>query len=284
VTLVDDPPTAFKSHLVPFVTQWGTDPLFLGAPVASSLTPLPKHFANVKAKVFLFTPPGSAFDARHWDRVVAAFDVEFDPPDSTQPARAANPQRDPHNGRWYCDLELAAGTAYMPFIRLALVRLQPNASPADFFLWPDGRVSEVVLADFAQLSPDRSASVVADPVNASRISVTVSGPSYADNTATDATARPPPIVTVDTQIDIGEPGTPVWISTGSTELARVPGDPTASRWQGSAALPVGRGTRPLRLLLREYERLPADSPARDDIDAMTVVIARRLVYGDVLPL
>lgn len=51
-------------------------------------------------------------------------------------------------GRWYCDLEIDAGPAYMPFVRLALVRYQPHALP-------EAKVSPVVMAEFAQLLPRR---------------------------------------------------------------------------------------------------------------------------------
>jgi hypothetical protein len=54
---------------------------------------------------------------------------------------------------WYCDIELGnALTAYMPFIRLALVRYQPNAMETV-------KISKVVLTDFAQVLPSRQVSV-----------------------------------------------------------------------------------------------------------------------------
>jgi hypothetical protein len=51
---------------------------------------------------------------------------------------------------WYCDIEIAAGSSYMPFVRLALARYQPNALP-------DAKLSAIVLADFAQVLPRRRA-------------------------------------------------------------------------------------------------------------------------------
>lgn len=51
---------------------------------------------------------------------------------------------------WYCDIEIATGASYMPFVRLALARYQPNA----LF---DAKLSPIVLADFAQLLPVRRA-------------------------------------------------------------------------------------------------------------------------------
>ncbi|MGB3429858.1 MAG: hypothetical protein WBA53_16970 [Burkholderiaceae bacterium] len=49
---------------------------------------------------------------------------------------------------WYADLEIDAGASYNPFVRLALVRLQPHSLPAC-------ALSEVVHTQFAQLLPMR---------------------------------------------------------------------------------------------------------------------------------
>ena len=55
----------------------------------------------------------------------------------------------------------ADGPTYVPFVRLALVRYQPHALD-------DARISRVVLAGFAQLTPDRVATVTADPHHPAR--------------------------------------------------------------------------------------------------------------------
>jgi hypothetical protein len=56
---------------------------------------------------------------------------------------------------WYCDIELDPGLTYMPFVRLALVRYQPNALPT-------ARISKVVLSDFAQVLSRRRLRVTRD--------------------------------------------------------------------------------------------------------------------------
>ena len=67
---------------------------------------------------------------------------------------------------WYCDIELNPLTTYMPFVRLALVRYQPNSI--------DGaKISKVILADFAQVLPNRRATVKIDGNN---ITAALSGP------------------------------------------------------------------------------------------------------------
>jgi hypothetical protein len=49
---------------------------------------------------------------------------------------------------WYCDIEIAIGAAYYPFIRLALARYQPASSPG-------AHLSNVVLSDIISVAPDR---------------------------------------------------------------------------------------------------------------------------------
>ncbi len=67
---------------------------------------------------------------------------------------------------WYCDIELNPGVSYMPFVRLALVRYQPNALPS-------ARISKVVLSDFAQVLPRRRLKVSR---TANDLSIALHGP------------------------------------------------------------------------------------------------------------
>lgn len=61
---------------------------------------------------------------------------------------------------WYCDLELSTGARYAPFIRLALVRYQPN-SLVDGLEGQLGNVhvSSVITAEIVQTAPDRTLTV-----------------------------------------------------------------------------------------------------------------------------
>jgi hypothetical protein len=73
---------------------------------------------------------------------------------------------DPVRKLWYCDLVIRPGTAYFPFVRLALARYQPHSIP--------GRhLSSVVMASFQQLAPDRVATVT--PELGGRVRVQVHG-------------------------------------------------------------------------------------------------------------
>lgn len=118
---------AIEAALLPFVTQWGRDPVWdSGVPSAMSrVTDFPAAVAD--ENVGLLEMPGTAV------RVVG-HRVHFDA----------------QRKLWYGDIELNPGTTYMPFVRLALVRYQPNALS-------DAKISKVVLAEFAQVLPRRRA-------------------------------------------------------------------------------------------------------------------------------
>ena len=71
---------------------------------------------------------------------------------------------------WYSDIQMNFGDSYYPFVRLALVRYQPNSINGAF-------VSRMVMADFVQLAPDRVATVTSgiDAGDQRKIGVTVVG-------------------------------------------------------------------------------------------------------------
>lgn len=126
-----DIPAAFQS----LVTQWGVDPFWD--------SPLPK----TRMKVSDF-PAAVA-----WDQVrLQEKSANGDPFVHVVGHRV---HWDDDRRLWYCDIELDPGTSYMPFVRLALVRYQPNALS-------EAHVSKVVLADFAQVLPRRRATIKVD--------------------------------------------------------------------------------------------------------------------------
>ncbi|MEM9551196.1 MAG: hypothetical protein AAGA05_08480, partial [Pseudomonadota bacterium] len=122
--------TDIPPEMQALVTQWGMDPLWD--------TALPK--TRTRASDFP-------------DRV------------TDEPVRLQERPNDPHvhvvghrvlwdsdRALWYCDITLDPGLSYMPFVRLALVRYQPNALAV-------ARISKVVLADFSQVLPRRRLTV-----------------------------------------------------------------------------------------------------------------------------
>ena len=251
-TAASVPPAA-----VPFVTQWGTDPATGGPDLPTPLMPTPTQFTNAAAVVYGVRPaenPGPLF-------AVVAFDVQFEPPDPADPTAPADPAQHPHDGHWVADIDLDPGAAVFPFLRLALVRFQAVAVVESN---KDQRVSSVVLADFVQLAPSRSVSLVADAVSATSVLLTLDGAAF----ASADTMR----WSVQVQADCGPPGMPLWLDFGETALTpRVP---------APLNLPFPRDTRAMRVLVREYERRRADGLQREDIVSERTV--ERLVYSDVV--
>ncbi|HKX41759.1 MAG TPA: hypothetical protein VJO99_11410 [Burkholderiaceae bacterium] len=113
--------------MLPFVTQWGLDPLFD--------TALPKPLSRA-----------SDFSAR-----VASETLPLLEKNAQVHVVGHRVQWDDARKLWYCDIELDAGLrTYMPFVRLALARYQPNAIAGM-------KLSRVTLAEFAQVLPRRVA-------------------------------------------------------------------------------------------------------------------------------
>ena len=96
--------TSLDENLQPLVTQWGVDPIWLSqAPTESAATK--EHFIAPKAS-------GKATLAELAQPVsVVGYQPEFDL----------------ERKLWFADIELDIGPSYTPFVRLALVRFQPDS-------------------------------------------------------------------------------------------------------------------------------------------------------------
>jgi hypothetical protein len=194
---------------------------------------------------------------------------------------------------WYCDIDIDAGQSYYPFVRLALARFQPIS------VW-DAHLSRVVLADFAQLAPDRAASIAFD--DATTVRLTVTGPGYnatsasqeaqgqpvllpgsgSPATISEATAvasAPVPAGNV-VEVSVEEksdtvPGEELgWIPVANAGIEPARGRNRDMLWAGRITLPSPRGSKRYRLVIREYETFLADPAGRQ--------AGRRLVYADTL--
>jgi hypothetical protein len=135
--------TAIPKQMQELVTQWGLDPLWETA-LPSSRTRVTDFPARVTAEaVKLRERPSDAYvqvvgHRVHWDDT---------------------------RRLWYADIELNPGASYMPFVRLALVRYQPNALSS-------AKVSKVVLAEFSQVLPRRRAKLTR---NGAQVSLSLYG-------------------------------------------------------------------------------------------------------------
>lgn len=170
-----------------------------------------------------------------------------------------------HNRQlWYCDIEMDPGTAYFPFVRLALARYQVNAIPG-------AHLSPVVLADFAQLVPERLASVVVNPSNPTKATVSVAG----------VEGHAPPARTTIAEVTVEQsnpnvPGEIGWSPVPNTQPVALP-MVSDHQWAGEITLPPPGGVTQYRLIVKEYEVFTLSeegAPLRRE--------ERRLVYADVV--
>ncbi|MDB5076963.1 MAG: hypothetical protein JWO42_3142 [Chloroflexi bacterium] len=228
-----------------YCTEWGLDPIHLSADLPAAYTPSLSAFTSaVRTQTGL-----SLSDAPKRSASVAGHLVAFDP----------------DRRLWYSDITIAAGQAYFPFIRLALARYQP-------FSVDGAHLSPLVLADFMQLTPDRTATVTFDPVQPGTLQISVSGPVPFGSTNVvvaaieqQAADAPDPDLGWATASSQGAVVT-LHLQTHRTILARRRS--AVGTWSGSLQAPTSGGR--MRLVLREYESYPGDTER-------TTVLAKRNV-------
>lgn len=219
-------------HLRPFVTGWAGDPAFTDGSLGT-VVPQPSHVTGnpvVSEVVTLPDLPDVAAGAKQV-RVVEL-----------------NPSWDADRQLYYGEVEFAPpGSAYFPFIRLALCRFQPHGLT-------DLRMSPVRLLDFAQLAPDRSVSLTYP--SATQVAVTVVGCSYLQSFSS-ARRGGQVRVTVEWR-DPAIDGELAWTAIGGAQLT--PGvpwakDPSRTAWTGTVSLPAPHSDQQ-RLVVQEYESVP----------------------------
>ena len=160
---------------------------------------------------------------------------------------------------------------YSPFIRLALARYQPHALD-------DAKLSRVVLADFAQLTPDRALLVTSDPYHPRSLNVTISGPTplgprpvYPDfPPLRNPPTKPTRIVVTVQERDPAIAGDLGWrdaaagtavVSVDTDEQfreAQFPNSKYLALWSGRVQFTAVPKPQQYRLLIREYEYISAD--------------------------
>ena len=240
--------------LAPYVTRWGTDPIWSGA---GNLTqrPTPAHFpmrdlAFDGKTLSLPDLPGNYGAAF----AVAAHTVTFPKDDDSF-----------STGRCWCDIQLNLGASYTPFVRLAVARFQPSSIT-------DCHLSAVALTDFVQIAPHRSVTLA--PQAGNSVSVAIAGEAIGQAFGPSG-LLPANLfeVTVERRIP-GFPNEAGWEPVDATITPQTT-DPGVF-WQGTVTLPGGP-TGSHCLAIREYEQLPAD-------DTTLGTLGRRLVFADTIPL
>jgi hypothetical protein len=189
-------------------------------------------------------------------------------------------QFDEERSLWYCDLELDPAQAYFPFIRLALARFQPDSVPG-------AHLSKVVVANFAQILPERNLVVTFNPANLSEINFTLSGVSFIQGYAGSG----PGVVEVTLEKkDLNLPEELGWEPVPNAAITLNPqragaGEVGTFIWKGTLKMPKGIQIKDYRLAVREYEIFDTD-----EIDKSARAVAavpkkyKRLVYAETIKL
>ncbi|MCL7491601.1 peptidoglycan-binding protein [Streptomyces sp. MCA2] len=241
VVLGEPPGGDPKSARDACVTLMGRDPIHRSAPV---FAPTPEMFTNAErqsGKLSLSTPSGPL------PVTVVGFTPQFEA--GTPKSDEDSDEDKDKTGRWFCDLDLDTGDACLPFVRLALVRYQPDSIPGAEIS------STVVLTDLVRTLPDRELRVT----RGDSLSVSLTGPSW------DPTGSLPPRITATLQrrnslVDDADLG---WVSLEDTTVQLTSVDAESSRtpfYTGQIPIPPGRRNGPLRLMVLETEGIRPDGP------------------------
>jgi hypothetical protein len=201
------------------------------------------------------------------------------------------PELDLVRNQWFVDVTVDMDklpNMYGPFVRLALVRFQPQSVET-------AHASKIVLAEFAQLAPDRELTVT---VSGNQVNVIVRGRGPEHGTPNRM------IIALDEGAGV-DPDELAWRPVGSPAgaadlgddlLTRVAGavaaatGPGGPRWEQTLQLPGPRGDRPLRVIVREVEFRPADrdgTTGQGEVPIVAADTARlipRIVYADAVRL
>ena len=232
-----------KDTVAPYVTQWGLDPVFKSANVPAQPTPACFPLAT-KSR----TDGKLSLDETTVHVDVAGHDVGFDE----------------DRKLWYCDIHVtdAHGNevkSYLPFIRLALARFQPYSVP-------DAHLSRVVLADYAQLAPNRHATVTGSGATSRTVTVVGRAPIGTHAHSTLESRMVAIIEEQDTRItDDALAWSPASGPTGFKNriamTASHSGKSDEVTWRASVLLPAGND-KPLRISFEEYERIDRTGEGR----------------------
>lgn len=246
----------------PYVTMWGTDPIWRSVPVNPPEYPFPEAFPSA-VEVMGDLPLLELPEDRKF--IAVGHQVEYDE----------------ERRLWFCDLELDSGQAYFPFIRLALARFQPDSVPG-------AHLSQVVVANFAQILPERNLVVTFNPSNLKEINVTLSGVSYIQGYAGSGPGE------VEAALENKKPNLPDELGWEPVKDAAVILKPQRSGatevgsfiWQGTLKLPSGLKIQDYRIAVREYELFDTDEvdKAARTVAAVTHKKYKRLVYAETIKL
>jgi hypothetical protein len=265
------------------LSQWGADPIWYRpqtglAPAGVGLAPLGIDHINLSSTAGIYTGVALAEGAGKVN--VATFVPNF------------NKDR----GLWYFDVGLNTDQAYFPFLRLALCRYQPGSinDPNDASGTTKLDASNVVLAEFVQLSATRTATVVNGGNGNYTVSVTgITAPNLTVPGASAAQAASGHTVTAEFQeAKTAQPDDIDWQTIGPvTTLAAASLSGTSVTYSAPLVFPsyaAISGTKH-RILVKEYEVFSTDPEAGVQqgvgvvqIGAAVRPYTQRIVYADAI--
>lgn len=283
-------PAANDAELTGLVSQWGSDPVWMSAPVG--------HRAALSLDHLLRT---SGLDDRPGDASPVGRPVTL--PLGTVPGAPEvvvlgyEPQYRPDRHLWYADVAITPGDTFWPFVRLAVARYQPSSVAGH-------HLSAPVTCDFVQLPPERTTSVSRTDVR--HVRVVLSGPvglrSWSGGRTTagpapvDATAALHASVaanrTVVARLQRRDPMLPTdlgWETVDAVEMiVRGHGTSLAEvAWVGTLTAPEDLPLRrpgsddDWRVTVEEWERLPGDPASlAPGVAGRQPVWEQRLVHAD----
>lgn len=231
------------------ITQWGLDPTWTTGPLAAVPSKDDFPLAVRSAETLTLQESPQQVD-------VSGHEVSFDA----------------DRRLWYCDIVVNNGATYQPFVRLALARFQPRSIQGV-------ELSHVTLADFAQLTADRTAALSADPSDLTRARLVVGGVAPEGPTRSLVSVRVERRV-AEVQSDLG------WATAPLSEVRviedlPVPSQPDSVLWSGSIVFGSVPAPGMYRVVVRELELLEIDPPAAAASDGPEY--DGRLVYASILP-
>ncbi len=236
----------------PFVTLIGRDPIRTGDALESARVERFASSVAIAGRVQLLELGASDLVS------IVAYDAVYD--ETTE--------------RWFADIQLDSETAYFPFVRLALVRYQPDAL--------DGcHVSHVVRCDIAQPLPDRTLSVRRPEPGV--VDLAVAGPSYRSIRGplaerTDAASLGRVRASVEERNPAFGDELIGWRPVPSTEIELAPTNVgNVTTWVGRVVVPRSETGWPQRIAVVETDHL-----AGDDSSAADGWLVPRIIYADVV--
>lgn len=241
-----DPDYATREAYKPYFTQWGGDPIWQ----TGALAPVPA-IGDFPAAVATDTKLTLEETEHKFD--VAGHNVHFDA----------------KRKLWFCDIEFENLLSYAPFVRLALARYQTHSITGQ-------ELSRVSLADFVQLTPQRSAVVSINPLIPSQARIFIGGLApQGPNTSLISVTAQQKLSKVET--DMGwQPADPAQVTI--TEDIPPPQQPGSALWSGTIKFMATPPPGKFRIVVHEYERIPY----LDDT-GVEQGLGLRLVYAAIVP-